>query len=270
MRRLSLALFLLFASIGNASAWGDTGHRIVCEIAFRLAAPETRAEIRRLIQTDSEFDFFRDSCIWPDHPRKRGNEHFINLPRTSAGIGSDGACPAAAACTLTAIAKDMAVLSLSSSSDPDKLASLKFLGHWVGDVHQPLHVSFEDDRGGNNIRVSGECTTNMHSAWDTCLLQKAVGSDVTAAATDLLNSVTTANKEEWVTTNPPDWANESFAIAEAAGTKYCILHGSSCDLPSGTVRLDVAYVEAHKPILREQLQKAGVRLAHLLDTALHR
>ena len=50
MRRLSLALFVLIAPIGNASGWGDTGHRIICEIAFRLAAPKTRAEVGRLIQ----------------------------------------------------------------------------------------------------------------------------------------------------------------------------------------------------------------------------
>src|SRR6202042_1022788 len=64
-----------------------------------------------------------------------------------------------------------------------KLASLKFLGHWVGDIHQPLHVSFEDDRGGNNIAVTGECGSNLHSAWDTCLVLKAVGEDAGAAAT---------------------------------------------------------------------------------------
>jgi len=163
----------------------------------------------------------------------------------------------------------MGVLSSASSSDEDKLQSLKFLGHWVGDIHQPLHISFEDDRGGNNIRVNGQCRTNMHSAWDTCLLQLAIGSDVMAAATDLLNSFDAAIREEWTTTNPKDWANESFAIAEAATTKYCMPTGSSCDLPPGSVAINVAYVSANTPILREQLAKAGVRLAHLLETALH-
>src|SRR4051812_38702247 len=72
MRCIMIALFTLAANVSNAWAWGDTGHRVVCEIAFRISAPEIRTEIRRLIQMDSEFDFFRDSCIWPDHPRKRG------------------------------------------------------------------------------------------------------------------------------------------------------------------------------------------------------
>jgi len=72
MRCFLIALITLSANVGNAWAWGDTGHRVVCEIAFRISAPEIRAEIRRFIQTDSEFDFFRDPCIWPDHPRKAG------------------------------------------------------------------------------------------------------------------------------------------------------------------------------------------------------
>src|SRR5262249_13196298 len=152
-------------------------------------------------------------------------------------------CPTASTCTLTAIEQDMAVLS-GSASDGDKLKSLKFLGHWVGDIHQPLHVSFEDDRGGNNIDVRGHCSTNLHSTWDTCLLQIAVGADVLAAAKDLFNSITPAKKEEWSTTNPRDWANESFAIAEAVATKYCVQHGSSCDSPTGTVMIDDAYVQA--------------------------
>jgi hypothetical protein len=53
----------------------------------------------------------------------------------------------------------------------------------VGDVHQPLHVSFEDDRGGNNITVVGECQGKLHAAWDSCLVVKAVGADVGTACT---------------------------------------------------------------------------------------
>src|SRR5215213_8527072 len=157
VRHMLLAAFILLATTGTAAAWGDTGHKIICEIAFRLSLRETKAEIRRLIQIDAEFEFFNQSCIWPDHPRTRASEHFVNLPRTSDGIPIGGKCPLASTCTLTAIEKEMAVLSSRASSDADKLASLKFLGHWVGDIHQPLHVSFEDDRGGNDIVVSGEC-----------------------------------------------------------------------------------------------------------------
>src|SRR5262249_46746157 len=148
--------------------------------------------------------------------------------RTSTGIAR-GNCPTAGPCLLTAIERDMAMLSSNSASAADKLKSLKLLGRWVADIHQPLHVSFDDDRGGNNINVYGECTTNLHSAWDTCLVQKAIGPDVLVGVSDLLRTITPGMKEEWNTTNPRDWANESFAIARAPATKYCVQHGSSCD-----------------------------------------
>jgi hypothetical protein len=260
------AVFL--ASGGNAFAWGDTGHKIVCEIAMRLALPSTRAEIRRLLKADDQFDFFRDSCTWPDHPHARPDEHFINLPRDSAGLTAD-ACPAAEKCLLTAIPQDLKILSSDTASDDRKLASLKFLGHWVGDIHQPLHVSFEDDRGGNNIFVSGECTGKLHSVWDTCLVETAFGDDVTGAATELLKTVTPAKQEKWTHSDPVGWANESFAAAEDAKTKYCVMRASSCELASsGRVKIDQDYLDANLPVVRERLQKAGVRLAHMLDSAL--
>jgi hypothetical protein len=149
-----------------------------------------------------------------------------------------------------------------------KLASLKFLGHWVGDIHQPLHVSFEDDRGGNSILVTGICGTNLYSAWDTCLVLGAVGEDVNEAATEPMKTITPARIESWAHSKPMDWANESFAIAEQAQTKYCIRQGASCEQPAGKVTIDAVYVVANTPIVREQLQKAGIRLTHLLDAAL--
>jgi S1/P1 Nuclease len=57
---------------------------------------------------------------------------------------------------VTAIGKDLEILSPASAGQAQKLASLKFLGHWIGDIHQPLPVSFEDDRGGTNVLVKEE------------------------------------------------------------------------------------------------------------------
>jgi hypothetical protein len=190
-RQIFIALVVLFSLSGHAWAWGDEGHKVICEIAFRLVQPSTRAEIQRLIKTDTEFNRFSDSCIWPDHPRKRSAEHFVNLARDSRGLTVE-MCPRAQECVLSAIQVELAYL-YSNGGDEAKLAALKFLGHWVGDVHQPLH---EDDRGGNGVLVTGECgTSNLHSAWDTCLVTKAVGVDAGEAATDLMKSITPARIE---------------------------------------------------------------------------
>jgi S1/P1 Nuclease len=266
MHRFPLAVLALLAFCNNASAWGDTGHKIVCEIAFRLAQSDTRAAIRKLIRSHTEFDTFTDSCVFPDHPRRRKPEHFINLPRDSKGLTSDE-CPGVDKCVLSAILNDSQVLSSRHEKAADKLTALKSLGHWVGDIHQPLHVSFKDDLGGNDISVHGECSGNLHSAWDTCLLEDTVGTDMAEAASSLLEDITSAKKTKWAAADPRNWANESFALAEAVQTKYCVVHGKSCDKPDGSVTIDADYLKTNEPIVKEQLQKAGVRLAKLLDTA---
>jgi hypothetical protein len=75
-------------------------------------------------------------------------------------------------------------------------------------------------------------------------------------------------KEQWTqASNPADWANESLAITRAARRRYCAQQGSSCSRPSGDLAIDAAYVQANQALVRQQLAKAGVRLAHLLETA---
>src|SRR5262245_52434433 len=136
----------------DVDAWGDTGHFIICEIAFQELNPKAREAVQRLIR--------------PDHPRKRAGEHFVNLPRSATGLG-DQPCPVDAPCVVTAIETDLAALTRAGATDAEKLVALKFLGHWVGDVHQPLHVSFKDDKGGNDIHEDGPCAENLHAAWDS-------------------------------------------------------------------------------------------------------
>jgi S1/P1 Nuclease. len=130
-----------------------------------------------------------------------------------------------------------------------------------------LHVSFEEDRGGNNIRVSGQCSGNLHGTWDNCLVQYAVGPDVLEAVTELLGSITPELQTRWAASELREWVNESFAISKAVRTGYCAMHGESCDMPSGSVTIGAEYLDANEPVVKEQLQKAGVRLARVLDTA---
>lgn len=77
LRGLSLAALALASLSDNARVWSDPGHKIICEIAFRLAHQDTRAAIRRLMESDTEFKTFSDSCVFPDHPF-RGQAHAHN------------------------------------------------------------------------------------------------------------------------------------------------------------------------------------------------
>ena len=271
MRYLIAVALALAGMTGNAFAWGNTGHMIVCEIAFRLAAPDTRAAIQRLVKSDKnpKFNTFSKACTAPDHPHVRPTEHFINLARDAPRLTSNDSCPQAKKCLLTAIKNDRRIVA-SKARTKDRLLALRFVGHWIGDIHQPLHVSFEDDKGGGGISVSGKCSGGLHSAWDTCMVERALGTDVAAAATGLVNAITPEMKAKWTESDQPmDWANESFEFAEAADTKYCSMQPPHlCKSPSPkTVTIDDPYLQTNEPVIRQRLQQAGVRLARLLDKA---
>ena len=105
---------------------------------------------------------------------------------------------------------DLRIVSSKNETDAKRLIALESLGHWVGDIHQPLHVSFEDDRGGNDIRVSG-CSKNLHAVWDNCLVEYAVGLDVPKAVASLMQTITPEKQALWASSSPRVWANETFA-----------------------------------------------------------
>ena len=132
----------------------------------------------------SEFDTFADACTWPDYPRRRASEHYVNLPRNADRLDEDP-CPLANDCVVSAIETDLAVLSSSSATEQERLEALKYLGHWGGDIHQPLHVSFQDDRGGNAIGVSGGlCSWDLHAVWDRCIIEQGLPGDPYALAVE--------------------------------------------------------------------------------------
>jgi hypothetical protein len=262
----------------DGAAWGDMGHAIICEIAFQELNSPAREAVQRLIQQDPDFRLFSKACAWPDHPRKRAGEHFVNLPRSATRLG-DNPCPVDAPCVVTAIAADVAALTRVEATDTEKLAALKFLGHWVGDVHQPLHVSFKDDKGGNDIHEEGPCAENLHAVWDTCIIQRTLGTNVRRIATTLREAVTADQRTQWTSTSTTDWANESFAITTAEDVAYCVTTATGClyeednetydaDEDKKVVTVDEAYMARHLPTITQRLTQAGVRLGALLNRAL--
>ena len=273
-----IAIILLALSANSVLAWGDTAHRIICEIAFKELNSQARAEVKRLIRLDPVFFTFSGSCIWPDHPRKRSREHFVNLPRSATQLENDS-CPLVDKCVVMAIEIDLQIVADAGATDASKLDALKFLGHWVGDIHQPLHVSFRDDRGGNSIKVSGPCSRNLHAVWDGCIIETKLGTAIRNIATDLRGAVTPADRVQWNSTGPKTWANESFRITISKATGYCVKKDDACWYATDNNKLDRneekrmlvvddAYIERQFPTIKERLTQAGIRLGHLLNHAL--
>jgi hypothetical protein len=97
-----LACILAFPWSAPALAWSDIGHRIICEIAFRELDAPAREQVKEMMQRDPEFNTFAEACSWPDRPRRRAVEHYVNLPRDAEGFG-EASCPLAGKCVIWAI-----------------------------------------------------------------------------------------------------------------------------------------------------------------------
>ncbi|MBV9929864.1 MAG: S1/P1 nuclease [Alphaproteobacteria bacterium] len=276
--------------LAPAQAWGPDGHHTVCAIAYRNLTQTAKAEVDRLIAADGRYPSFAASCTWADEVRTslgRGGEHFVNYPRNLAKV-SGPACPGGAPCVISAIAADLQTLR-GAGPDAKRAEALKWVGHWFGDIHQPLHISFADDRGGNEIKASGACapvhSKNLHSAWDGCIIRERIfpkggdplaNADATAAKLD--GAVTLARRKAWVASQPWQWAAESYAVTIAPPTHYCVMKGGTCRYsPSQatygggaqrTEKLTAAYLDRAAPIVRDRLSRGGVRLADALNRAL--
>ncbi|HKR23701.1 MAG TPA: S1/P1 nuclease [Allosphingosinicella sp.] len=299
LRRLFAAVFLILGLgwSSQALAWGDSGHRTVCEIALRNLTPAARGEVTRLLQAhpqilganplNAEYGW---ACTYPDHPAnngpgRRSPEHFANYPRTTLTVTSATGCGVAPLCVITAIAADFAILRSTTASDRDKAAALVYLGHWLGDIHQPLHSSFEDDRGGNEVNSRGLCTSSLHSTWDTCILQaRHTGAGPSVDRVRLLAAewslqVNDSDRAAWLSARPWQWSAESYAITLAPSVGYCVMVGQACQYsateatwsegePKRSVQIDATYMDWAMPIIQRRITQAGVRLGHLLNLAL--
>jgi hypothetical protein len=179
---------------------------------------------------------------------------------------------------VTAIDTDLAVLSQASAPEMDRLAALKYLGHWVGDVHQPLHISFTDDRGSNAIDAQGPCAETLHAVWDTCIIERKLGRDIRHTASELRSRVTAAERAAWTRTSAKAWANESLMITTAEAVRYSVKTDTGCwyeadhealDLAEAkkAVTVDEGYMDARLPTTTRRLTQAGIRLGRLLNRA---
>jgi hypothetical protein len=265
---------------GQVHAWGNLGHQTICEMALAELTPTARAEVNRLIELDTRFESFAESCTYADWPRRqRRAGHFLKLPRSAAAVATDD-CPLTVDCLFRAAEDDLTILRDDTQPDAARLKSLKLLGHWVGDFHQPLHVSFADDRGGNEVlEQGGPCEYNVHSAWDTCIIKEKIGADYTQNAEVLRSEISNGNREHWKFDSPVEWANESFQITTMESVEYCVKQQGACwysednmilqdEEPRRRVTVDQAYMGAHVEAIKLRLKQSAIRLAAVLNAAL--
>jgi hypothetical protein len=124
-------------------------------------------------------------------------------------------------------------------------------------LHQPLHAADRHDKGGNGFAVfEGRRRSNLHRVWDQDVVE-ALGPDAMTVAADIEANLSPQDKAKIMAGTPADWANESYQVAERE--IYARLPGS------GPVRLPRDYTSRERAAVRQQLLRAGLRLAATLN-----
>ncbi len=236
--------------------WFDFGHRIVARIAEQRLTPHTAKAVRDILGGQS----LADASVWADNIKQYRHDadalHYVNIPLSATAYDPGRDCPHGK-CVIAAIASDTQILANPSASPLDRAEALKFLVHFMGDLHQPLHVADNSDRGGNRrtVYLLGD-SMNLHKAWDGEILERYNLSEP-GYLKELQQEMDTLDLAALERGTVVDWAMEGHRIAVQRAYR----------LPRDG-RLGEAYVQASRPVIDHALIAAGVRLAKLLNATL--
>jgi nuclease S1 len=256
----------LFAAPSPCLAWGAEGHRIVAAIAADELTPAARQDVEELLGGDASVAMVQAST-WADEIRPKRPDtapwHFVDIPIQSNGYDPGRDCPADD-CVVGQIDRGARIVADRQLAAPIRAEALRFLIHFVGDLHQPLHAADNDDRGGNRLRVVlRQHRTNMHAVWDVDVV-RALGRGPEEISVRLEKEITPAENRAWSAGTPRDWANESFQIARSEVYGHILGQGGT----SAEIVLPPDYARDERRITAQQLEKAAVRLAQVLNQAL--
>jgi hypothetical protein len=252
-------------------AWGPKGHAVVAGIAASRLSSNSKKNVRLLLGNDD----VAAVSVWADDIRRQRDEtfgwHFVDIPKDAPGFSQPRDCfrpqdtHANAQndhhnCVVDRIEIFRQVLADPKASRNDRVEALKFLVHFVGDIHQPLHA-VDEARGGNDIKVTvfgsdkcGNYACNLHGVWDVGLIEHASYTD-----TEYVRHLNDAIKKEKLAGRSggtaEDWANESHEAARHI-------------LGEPSHSIDELYYQENIGMVDQQLALAGLRLAALLNDTL--
>ena len=246
-------------------AWWDMGHAAVCDAAQEQLSPSARAVLDDLLQGER----FGSACNWADRIKKERPEtrswHYLNVARDTTSVRllstpDDGDI-------LSALARYRAVLANTNAEHSERAEALRFVAHFVADIHQPLHIGLAEDWGGNRYPVAlskawqrffGEeerDSTRIHQVWDGYLPLYAV-----ATQQQSLLALTRAAMPTSASIDPIEWADESLRLSQQTSLGY--VNGDPLR------SLDESYLENHGELAIARLGLAARRLSDLLEQTL--
>jgi hypothetical protein len=232
----------------QALAWGSLGHQVIAKLASQQLTPQAQAQVQALLAQEPGSTLASIST-WADEHKSKTTApwHDVNFPRDTCVYVKERDCPDGN-CLIAAVERQTAVLK-SAASDADKLKALKYLVHFVGDLHQPLHAGYADDRGGNTYQVQFfKRGSNLHAVWDSGLI-KTVSDD----------------PDVWVArlsarpSKGPVEVLDAVQIAEES----CRIVGQPGFYPGR--RVGTEYVEEYRPVLEQRLSLGAARLSGILN-----
>jgi hypothetical protein len=245
-----------------ALAWGPEGHSLVARLAETELTPEARAQIAILLEPGESL---RSTASWADEVRRSRPQsegwHYINIPIDKPGLNMTRDCPAKG-CIIEAITRFRGILADPGAPRNARREALLFVVHFIGDLHQPLHSSNDADKGGNEVTISfsGE-RMNLHRLWDSGLLNRMPSEDDLFAK--FWSDLTPEKRAVWATGTVESWAEETHhAAAEITYGKLPKVRKTEA------AQLDASYERAADALIEQQIAKAGVRLAFVLNSDL--
>jgi hypothetical protein len=307
---LAVAGLTALACAPGAQAWGCKGHQTVAYLAEKHLTPEARQMVDALLSNSPidpqlkrfcgnvGLDAMADSATWADDYRslhaETGPWHFIDIPLGETSTNVAQFC-GAGGCVTQAIQQQLVILKDKNASGENRAMALRLLIHFVGDLHQPLHATTNDDRGGNCVPVKyfgrnphnhgGSYTPNLHHIWDTEILERQMqGADAEEFA-GTLEAQFADSFAEWQQNGMKldAWALEGHA--HAVDTAYGALPvkiNAEQDVPVKTCADDnnigqrmlhkhivvgANYQDVASQVVEERLAQAGIRLAMILNEA---
>lgn len=247
MKRIVLLIVLTLFTTSNSFAWGKKGHSLVAEIAFQYLDANTKKNVLYYLNGMS----IEDAASWMDSMRSDKQYdfmkpyHYIDFDKNATVKELEGDN------IINVLNKTLKELdNVKGLSNDEIRIKLFYIFHLVGDLHQPLHVGYKDDKGGNTVQVSffGR-GSNLHAMWDTDIIEyKGL------TLNDELKS-NTYNESDLAEIKKIDilaWAKESRGFLK-----------NVYDLKSAKV--SDYYIDSNYPIIKQQVLKAGLRLASILE-----
>jgi hypothetical protein len=248
---LSISVFLL--------SWGVTGHRAVGKIAEDHLTANAKTGVTDLLgsETLSQVSTWADEVRGQEAYRQTAPWHYINLPLGLSYAEFETKVKGMTQPNVyNALLEQERLITDPSVSKDKKTEALKFIVHFVGDLHQPMHVSREEDKGGNTIQLNYEGQgTNLHAVWDSKLIDHE-GLDYEQLA-HKVDQATPAQISQWQSDPLIKWIWESYEISSKLYSEVDAMKSRS---------VGQEYYDAHINIIGQRLEQAGIRLAGVLNS----